>query len=150
MTTSKTITLPGFATTDSQKSLYSIKDVKERNAKSEDITRIIEEVLMANDGACYVAMERYLIPPGVAGSKFYDQAYAVRVLLDYDAEYEGVLTALRKARGMSERTMWDLLVRSLKKTGFVMKSGRIVGYLEGPAKPEEGEDGNGSSTADID
>ena len=128
-------------------SMFNLTEVLAKNASTATVQSTITEVLHANDNCCYEEMEPHLMPPGVAGSRFYDQAYAVRILLDHDKIHGGMLHTMMIEKRMRERMVWDYLYKALKKAGFRMKSGRLIGLLE------DKSDSNGDDTqgeADID
>ena len=89
-------------------------------------------------------MERYLIPPGKSGSREYDHAYAVGVLLKHDALNAGRITEMMESTGMSQRMLWDEIVKVYRGAGFRMAHGRLVGLLE----DKSDETGNGDNRED--
>ena len=86
--------------------------------------RIKDLLLRKRD--CYLEMEPYLIEPGVSGSKYFDQHYAVLVLLKYDAANGKHVASFR----LTEKLLYNQLVRVLKEAGFLFKYGRIIGLKE--------------------
>ena len=65
-------------------SVYDPNAVANKCQKKPAIEDRIKTVLLANDGACYKAMEAMLLG-NYSGSSQYDKAYAIGVLLDYDS-----------------------------------------------------------------
>ena len=122
----------------SPNSLYRFSDVEAQNPTSPTISVAIKNVLRSNGDSCYIEMEPYLLPPGVTGSKFFDQANAVRVLLEHDRDGDSVLTKMMaETPSLKQRQLWDYLQRVLRQAGFKMKHGRLAGLLEGPIKKED-------------
>lgn len=112
-------------------SLYNFLDVEAKNPPKRTLRDDIKSVLRADNAACYVDMEPYLIDPGVSGSKFYDQAYAVDVLLKHDAKGAGrIANAMAETPTLRQRGLWIQLAKVLEETGFDLKRGRLVGLLE--------------------
>lgn len=128
-------------------SLYSFIEVEAKKASPSTLRDIVKGVLRADDGACYSEMESYLMPPGVSGSRSFDQAYAVKVLMKYDAKNEGqIATKMADTPTLNHRALWDILQNVLRSSGFKMRHGRLVGLLE----HQKDEDENGGGQPDID
>ena len=126
----------------SPNSLYRFSDVEAQNPTSPTISDAIKVVLRADRDACYIEMEQYLLPPGVTGSKFFDQANAVRVLLEYDRDGDAVLTKMMgETPSLKQRQLWDYLQRVLRNAGFKMRHGRLAGLLEAPLNSKEDDHG---------
>ena len=129
-------------------SLYSFIDVEAKTASPSTLRDIVKGVLRADDGACYSAMELYLMPPGISGSRSFDQAYAVKVLMVHDGKQEGqIATKMADTPTLNHRALWDILQNVLRSSGFKMRHGRLVGLLE-HKKPEEDENGGGQPDID--
>lgn len=78
----------------------------------------------------------YLQPPGVCGSKGYDQGVAADRLLSWDAKHNAGKIALFKP---SHRELWGHMYAVLSAV-FQTSQGRVMGLLESkPANPEETE-----------
>jgi hypothetical protein len=124
-------------------SLYSFTDVESNNPPKQSIRDSVASVLRADNGACYAAMEVYLLPPGDSGSKSFDQAYAVNVLMQYDRDGEGqIAKIMANTPTLKHRTLWDILQSVLRGAGFKMRHGRLAGLLENrPNEEEKGDDG---------
>lgn len=123
-------------------SLFKFSEVEAKKASPATINQIVKDVLRAKDDACYVEMERFLLPPGVSGSKAFDQAYAVGVLLNHDAKNGGRLAVVMESQGLSRRLLWDRLQAVLRSVGFHIKHGRLVGLIEDLRSKEEAENGD--------
>lgn len=122
-------------------SLYRFSDVEAQNPSKDTIQEAIRSTLRANDDACYVDMEPYLMAPGVSGSRYFDQAYAVSVLLAHDREGAGRIAKIMvETPTLKQRGLWDELQKVLRKAGFKMKHGRLAGLLENRPDPNEKED----------
>ena len=67
-------------------------------------------------------METFLIPPGKCGSKAFDQANAVSKFRKMDVD--------NMFKNHSDRALWDYLQKSLRKIGFRIMNGCVVGLLE--------------------
>ena len=131
-------------------SLYSFIDVEAQTASPSTLRDIVKGVLRADSGACYAEMESYLMPPGVSGSRSFDQAYAVKVLLKHDANLEGqIATKMVDTPTLNHRALWDILQNVLRSSGFRMKHGRLVGLLEHKKDPAQ-EDNDSAGQPDID
>ena len=76
------------------RSLYVFAEVEAKTATPQTINNAIKEVLRANGGVAYADIEPYLMPPGLSGSKSFDQAYAVDVLLRHAKEQGSQLAAI--------------------------------------------------------
>ena len=126
----------------SPNSLYRFSDVEAQNPTSPTISDAIKAVLRANKDACYIEIEPFLLPPGITGSKFFDQANAVRVLLNHDRDGDAALTRMMaETKSLKDRQLWDYLQRVLRNAGFKMRHGRLAGLLEGPSNEKEDDDG---------
>lgn len=115
-------------------SLYDFDEVLAQNASTKDIRDLIKDVLKAKDSkgnknVCYAEIERRLLPPGIAGSRIFDQANAVRILLDHDKKHGALIHVMMTEKGLSERMLWDYLYKVFKAAGFRMKAGRMVGLI---------------------
>lgn len=120
-------------------SLYNFADVEANNPPAQSIRDTVAAVLRADGGACYAEMEAYLLPPGVSGSKFFDQAYAVSVLMAHDRDGDGqIAKIMANTPTLKHRTLWDILQSVLRGAGFKMKHGRLAGLLEN--RTDERED----------
>ena len=112
-------------------SLYSFAEVEAKTASPSTLREIVKNILRANDGSCYSEMEAYLMPPGVSGSRYFDQAYAVKVLMKHDATQEGqIATRMADTPTLNHRALWDILQSVLRSSGLKMKHGRLIGLLE--------------------
>lgn len=118
-------------------SLFSFNDVESKNPPSHTILTAVKDVLRANNGACYSDIEPLIMPPGRSGSRSFDQAYAVSVLLEHDENLERRIVSIMEKSNLSRRMLWDKLQKALKDTGFKMKNGRLVGILEDMRSEEE-------------
>lgn len=127
-------------------SLWKFSDVEAKKASPATTREIIKEILKADDDACANEIERFLIPPGVAGSREYDHAYAVGVLLKHDAIHGGRIATVMEATGLARRMLWDELVKVYRNVGFQFKHGRLVGLLE----DKSNENGNDNDHNDRD
>ena len=126
-------------------SLYRFSEVEAKTAKPLAVNQRIREILQANDDACWVEMERYLMPPGISGSRAFDQAYAVEILLKHDAlQGKWLHKAMEEIPQLNHRALWDILVRVMRTAGFKMSHGRLTGLLESPS------DENNQGQPDID
>jgi len=129
------------------KSLYVFAEVEAKTASPQTLNMIVRDVLRADDGICYAEMERFLRAPGVSGSRQFDQAYAVDVLMKHDANTGGRIASAVESTGLTRRELWDRLVSVLRSVGFRIQHGRLVGLLENKSKKEEEDD---SGQPDID
>jgi len=124
-------------------SVFNIADVMAGNASPATFNAILKDTLVANDGACYAAIERLLLPPGFAGSRSFDQAYAVDALLKHDSENGGRIATYMESTTLSRRMLWDRLYSVLRSIGFKMQHGRIVGVIEDKRSTEEKNSNDG-------
>jgi len=118
------------------KSLFKFSDVEAKKASPATTREIIRLVLKADDDACADEIERFLMPPGVSGSREYDHAYAVGILLKHDDKNGGALALLMESSNLSRRMLWDWLVRVYVSAGFQFKHGRLIGLLEDKSSDE--------------
>lgn len=117
-------------TATTRKSLYNFSEVEAKQASPTTLNQIIKDVLRASNGACYSDMERWLLPPGVSGSKAFDQAYAVETVLKHDAMNGGRIAVVMESQGLSRRLLWDRVQSVLRSVGFKISHGRLMGILE--------------------
>ena len=115
-------------------SLYKFSEVEAKKANPATTRELVKVVLKADDDACADEIERFLMPPGVAGSREYDHAYAVAVLLKHDALHGGHIATVMESTGLSRRMLWDELVKVYRGAGFQISHGRLVGLLEDDSK----------------
>lgn len=118
------------ATVTTRKALFSFSEVEAKKASPTTINQIIKDVMRASNDACYSEMERWLLPPGVSGSRSFDQAYAVEVVLKHDAQNGGRIAVIMESQGLSRRLLWDRIQSVLRSVGFKFSHGRLVGVLE--------------------
>lgn len=120
-----------------ENTLFDFNSVQASAAQPTVINDAIAAVLGADDGACYAEMERYLMAPGVTGSKSFDQGRAVIILLKHDKKGDGkIALIMSKTASLTEHALWSRLSTVLRKTGFKFKFGRLVGLLEHKADNE--------------
>lgn len=130
-------------------SLYSFTDVEANNPQKLTLRDLIATVLRKDKGRCYAEMEPYLLAPGVSGSRYFDQAYAVQVLLTHDREGDGQLAKIMvNTPTLKHRTLWDELQFVLRKSGFKMKHGRLIGLLEHRPKADDEKEDDGQPDID--
>ena len=123
-------------------SLYSFAEVEAKNPSPSTVRDIVKSILR-NYPDCYADMEPWLMPPGKSGSKSFDQAEAVRILLEYDKESGGqIASTMVNTPSLTRRTLWDVLQSVLRSAGFKLKHGRLVGLLE-DMREQEGNDDQG-------
>lgn len=111
-------------------SLFNVFDVEAKNATPVTVEAAVRQALKLEDGECYARMERYLTPPGVCGSRAFDQHEAVKILLEFDERNGGNIIRIMKETGMSQLLLWTKLYAVLRRIGFQMQHGRLVGVLE--------------------
>lgn len=112
--------------------LWKFSQVEARNASPATLRERIRDVLKAENDACADEMMPYLIAPGVSGSREFDHAYAVDVLLEHDEKNGGQIAAamVASAPAITRRMLWDHLVAVFRKANFDVRHGRVVGLLE--------------------
>jgi hypothetical protein len=121
-------------------SLYSFAEVEAKKASPTTIRELVKNILR-NSPACYEEMEPWLMPPGKSGSKAFDQAEVVRILLEHDKESGGqIASAMVATPSLTRRALWDVLQSVLRVAGFRMKHGRLIGLLEDMSQHEENGD----------
>jgi hypothetical protein len=106
---------------------FDIKQIYNNEPRPKKLRDSLVEVCLL-DGV-WDEMEKYLVPPGVEGSKAFDQIQSVNVLRKHDKK-----GYLAKYNG---RMLWIELSKALPYIGFRMQHGRVVGVLE--HKPKEDE-----------
>jgi len=127
--------------------VYDICAQANNEAKPDDFKMVIKQVILRGEGACYREMEQYLRPPGVTGSKAFDQGQAVNVLLKHDWLHAnrdggenvkvGTLRQLMSASKANEREIWDRLVSVMRDIGMRFKHGRLVGAKMLEEQPDD-------------
>lgn len=122
------------------KSLWKFSEVEAKKANPATIRECVRDVVKADDDACADEIERFLMPPGVSGSREYDHAYAIGVLLKYDAINGGRIATIMESTGLSRRMLWDHLVSVYRTAGFKFSHGRLVGLLEDKSADANGDD----------
>lgn len=119
-------------------SLFRFSEVEAKTAKPLSVNTSIRSVLKANGDSCWIDMERYLMPPGISGSRAFDQAYAVNILLKHDKDNGGMIHAAMEASPqLTHRVLWDRLQSVLRVAGFRVSHGRLIGLLENPKEDDE-------------
>ena len=122
-----------------ENTLFDFGKVEANSPAPTAINDAIAAVLRANDSACYKEMERHLVAPGVTGSRFFDQHSAVCILLKHDtaAKTDKRPAGMRRIKKMMDNTpsmtqayLWSRLCMTLRKAGFNIKHGRLVGLIE--------------------
>lgn len=131
-----------MATVTIRKALFSFSEVEAKKASPTTINQIIKDVLRASNDACYSEMERWLLPPGVSGSRSFDQAYAVEALLKHDAINGGRISVIMESQGLSRRLLWDRIMSVLRAVGFRFSHGRLIGVIEDMRDRKDAEDDN--------
>jgi hypothetical protein len=114
----------------SDKPLYKFSDVEAQRPTTANLRELVRSVMKADNDTCATAMERFMLPPGPSGSREYDHAYAVDVLLQHDAKHGGYIASLMVSTGLSRRMIFDEIIKVYRKAGFKVSHGRIVGLLE--------------------
>lgn len=111
---------------------FSFKNVESSRAKPAVVSEAVRQVLRDDD--FWATIEPYLLPPGICGSKNYDQANVVRDLLEWDeANNNGTIAGF----GLSDRHLWGVIYRELPKAGFLTSHGRIIGLLEDRSETDD-------------
>ena len=121
-------------------SLYSFSEVQAKRATPSTVYNIIEDLLKANDDACYSEMERYLRGAARTGSSQFDHAHCVRILLDHDKNDGGRLHIAVQEKDLTEREIWDRLIAVLRKAGFKFQHGKLTGLLIEDQREENAEE----------
>ena len=117
---------------------YLFSEVAARNVKPQDAHHAITNLLAANQDACYIAMEGYLMGTSGTGSLHFDHAYAVDTLLKHDAHNGGHLQRLmQQDKGLTRIKLWRCLNQVLVRAGFAMDAGRLVGLAELSQEPQK-------------
>jgi hypothetical protein len=104
--------------------LYAFQDVKSRSKKPVVIRELIENELSRDDGVCYAAMERMLMG-NYSGSPQFDHAYAVDVLLHFDAQNGKDIATNMEANSINRRQLWDILRKVLERY-YIFKGAVMV------------------------
>lgn len=135
-------------------SLYNYGEVKANHAPKQSLNEALDSILKANGGECYTEIEKFLLPPGQTGSKYFDQAYAVSTILVFDKKLSSEIAVIRQETpAVNERVIWDVLQKVLRKGGFKLRHGRIAGLLTQQQREAETEvepDVDSSGQPDID
>lgn len=128
--------------------MFPIKEVIAKNPPQRTVRQVVADILLHNDGACYELMEPFLMPPGNTGSRAFDQAKAVFIMVDYDDKNDrNLISMMQSTPRLNERALWDILVQVLRGFGYRIQHGRITGLLEGPKK---GDNGREEGEPDVD
>ena len=141
--------MANVATTNVRKPLFSFSEVEAKKASPITINQIIKDVLRASNDACYSEMEQWLLPPGVSGSRSFDQAYAVEVVLKHDSSNGGRIASIMESHGLSRRLLWDRIQSVLRSVGFKFSHGRLVGLIE-DMRDRKDSDNDDMGQPDID
>ena len=111
--------------------VFSFCDVENKVAKPAVINEIIGAIMREDNGACYTEMEPYLLNPGKNGSRSFDQAECIFILLAHDRKKgEQLADILAEKPNLTKRHLWSHLSAVLRKAGFLMSHGRVAGLLE--------------------
>jgi hypothetical protein len=106
-------------------SQFDIKQVFSNEPRPKKLRDMIVELCLSDN--VWEEMEKYLLPPGIEGSKQFDHAQTVNVLRKYD--FNGYL------ENYNGRAIWIELSKALPYIGFKMQHGRVTGLLD--HKPKE-------------
>mgnify|MGYP000854454379 CR=1 FL=1 len=99
----------------------------------------VDLIFQANEDACWNECLPYLSPPGIEGSTSWDQKAVIDIILRHD-QLKGNgshITNYMFNNGMTKVMLWSEVVKVIRKAGFDMRRGRLMGVLE--HKPEESE-----------
>ena len=118
-------------------SLYKFSEVQAKQAKPTVVKAIIEDLLKADDDACYVEMDAYLRGAANTGSVQFDHGHCVRILLEHDKLHGGHMHIAMKEKQMTEIEIWNRLCNVLREAGFKMQHGRLTGLLIEDQRSEE-------------
>ena len=114
-----------------ENTLYKFAEVESRSIKPTAINEAIATTMRKDGGACYAEMERFLIAPGVTGSREFDKCRAVGILLKHDLKDCKVINnAMKTTASFTEQYVWSRLCAVLRRSGFKMKFGRVTGLIE--------------------
>jgi len=118
-------------------SLYRFSEVQAKKATPATVQESIRKLLADNDDACYVEMERYLRGNANTGSRAFDHAHCVNILLQHDKMDGGMLHVAMQEKGLSEMEIWERLTRVLRTAGFKMHNGKLTGTILEDMSSEE-------------
>ena len=108
----------------------TFSNVEAQNASPATIRQIVGEVFKANNDACFKECRPYLMPPGVDGSTQWDHCEVVNIILRHDKSNGGRIAAYMVENNLAKSALWRVVANSLKRAGFDMHNGRVVGLLE--------------------
>jgi hypothetical protein len=112
----------------------SFSDVEAANGAPDDLRQLVRGVLVADGDRAFKEARPYLQPPGVEGNTAWDNKAVVDIILRHDKLNGGRVASFMVANSMSKAMLWPVVVKVLRKAGFDMHRGRIVGYLEHTSK----------------
>lgn len=116
-------------------SMYIFKEVDKGKDTAVNL-RVHIHNMFRDDEELYSTCERYLMPPGVEGAKSFDQAEVARLVKECSIGYSATRNMKDPLASIPARTVWDLIYSVLRKAGFKMQHGRIMGLLEN-LKPKD-------------
>lgn len=108
----------------------SFSEVEAANGAPDALRLLVRAVIAADKDAAFKEARPHLQPPGVEGSTAWDNKAVVDIILRHDKLHGGRVASFMVANGMSKAMLWPVVVKVLRKAGFEMHRGRIVGYLE--------------------
>ena len=122
---------------------FSFADAGSSHARPARIRELLREIM--RNPELWESIEPYTLPPGICGSKSYDQANIIRNILEYDQEHnEGQVAGF----GLSDRVLWNHVYAELGKV-FQVSGGRVVGLLEDKSNEQPGEVRNPGNGGEI-
>lgn len=120
--------------------LTNFSEVEAKKATPETLRQMIKDVLKSEGDKCWREMLPLMLPPGLSGSREYDHAYAVGVLLKHDALIGGRIALFMNTNNMPRRMLWDEIVKVCRQVGFRIHNGRLIGLLEDKSDENGGHD----------
>jgi hypothetical protein len=121
--------------------LSSFKEAEAKTASPKPLRDAIRAAY--RDHVLWAKTLPYLTPPGICGSKSYDQAYVVRDLLEWDAKHGEYITMYCHENRISPRMLWNYCYEIFGRV-FRTSHGRVVGILEAGEKPGSGGEDSGA------
>ena len=115
----------------------SFSAVEAATGASDTLRAFIRTVFKHDDDRAFKEARPYLMPPGVEGNTAWDHKSVVDILLKHDTKCGNCIAAYMIANSLSKAMLWPEVVKVLRKAGFKMNRGRVVGVIEHKPKEEQ-------------
>mgnify|MGYP000920825919 FL=1 len=113
----------------------SFSAVEAATGAPDTLRSYIRAVFKHDEDKAFKEARPHLMPPGVEGNTAWDHKAVVDILLKHDTKCGNSIAAYMVSNNLSKAMLWPEVVKVLRKAGFEMSRGRVVGVIE-HKKPE--------------